>query len=79
MKNLLKMEGAQKLSKTEQQAISGGKSTDWNCDNSGNVCNPALNGADCGPVYPGSLDCPSSYRCLCPIGATEGTCYANMA
>lgn len=68
------------ISKTEQKQISGGRLKPAPCsDNSGNQCNPNLNGTDCGPTSHGSLTCPSAYDCLCPIGQSVGTCYAIWA
>lgn len=67
------------ISKTEQKQISGGGRPSLCSDNSGNQCNPNLNGSDCGPTVYGSLTCPSAYDCLCPIGQSVGTCYAIWA
>jgi hypothetical protein len=67
------------INKTEQKLISGGKLFVGCPDNSGNQCNPNLNGSDCGPINYGSLTCPSGYDCFCPIGQSVGTCAAIWA
>ncbi|MBL4605571.1 MAG: hypothetical protein JKY02_07920 [Flavobacteriaceae bacterium] len=67
------------LDKAEQKEVHGGLSLKMCSDNSGDQCNPNLNGSDCGPTVYGSLTCPSAYDCLCPIGQSVGTCYAIWA